>query len=58
VCERLVNHTIIVRYREKHGQLKFEFISGSKFEVEEKLNGYLSSKDPYSLMVLGGLTDE
>jgi len=60
VCKRLSNvtHTILVRYREKNGQLKFEFISGSKSEVEEKLNDYLSSKDPHSLMVLGGLSDE
>lgn len=45
--------TILVRYRDKGGQLKFEFISGTNVEIEAILKGYLSSKDSHSLMILG-----
>ena len=49
--------TILVRYREKGGDLKFEFISGTNTEIEAILKGYLSTKDPHSLMVLGTVSD-
>jgi len=44
--------TVLVRYREKGGDLKFEYITGTQAEIEAVLKGYLSSKDPSSLKVL------
>lgn len=45
--------SILVRYREKGGQLKFEIISGTDAELESTLDNYLETKDPHSLMILG-----
>jgi len=50
-------HTVLVRY-EEDGKRKFEFVFGSKSEIEERLLEYTSSKDPHSLKIYGGLTDE
>ena len=58
MCEKLSAQTILVRDREKGGELKFEFITGTNAEIEEILKGYLSSKDPHSLMILGTVSDQ
>lgn len=50
--------TVLVRYREKGGDLKFEFISGTNTEIEAILKGYLSSKDSHSLMILGTVSEQ
>lgn len=47
------NYSVLIRYREKGGILKFELIKGTKAEIEATLLGYLSSKDAHSLMILG-----
>jgi len=45
--------SVLVRYREKGGILKFEVLRGTKAEIEDTLLNYLSSKDAHSLMILG-----
>jgi len=47
------NYSVLVRYREKGGILKFELLRGTKIEIENILLDYLSSKDAHSLMILG-----
>jgi len=45
--------SVLVRYREKGGRLKFEIISGTDAQIEATLNNYLETKDAHSLLVLG-----